>query len=321
MKFRKYKEAKSHMGVDAFVKVAQMYSWCELDVRRKLNAAGLHVLPANFYSAVPTVEEVESSFEYTEDEPPYLLDSVFGAERMRGFLAEIQQYAAEFDPPEEGDSEDPSGFFWMNATFSYSDAMASYCILRYLKPRRVLEIGSGFSTLVALQALERNGSGEILCVEPYPQPYLKKRTDLAELIEEPVQSLSPTFFREALRDGDVLFIDSTHTVKLGSDCLHLYLRVLPQLTADLMIHVHDVFLPEASPKSWALEHHIYWTEQYLLLALLIGNPDFDVCFGSNYHKVVNPGLLAKFMGGKADSGGGSFWFRKRKVGGGPTASR
>ena len=131
---------------------------------------------------------------------------------------------------------------------------------------------------------------------------------MRELIRKPVQQVSVEFFDAMLEDGDILFIDSTHTVKTGSDCLYLYLKVLPALRNRVIVHVHDVFLPDAMPQSWALEKQIYWTEQYLLLAYLLDNPRTTVWFGSHYHLLQHPGNLADFMYGRAGAGGGSFWF-------------
>ncbi|MCB9888226.1 MAG: class I SAM-dependent methyltransferase [Planctomycetes bacterium] len=296
-----------------FVHKAQELQWCDPAVRRRLNQAGLHVLPANFYSTVPTVDEVEESFEYAGDRLPYLTDALFDRAAMGAFLDSLMPFSAEFEPPAEGEPDHGTEYFWGSPNFGHSDAMAYYCVIRLLKPKRIVEVGAGHSTLVAIQALRRNGVGRVVCVEPFPRPFLRTLGGLGEidLVEEPVQTLQPSWFDEQLGDGDVLFIDSTHTVKAGSDCLHLYLRVLPALRRRLMIHAHDIFLPEAYPQEWAKKLHIYWTEQYLLMALLLGNDEYTVKFGSNYHRLCSPQQLEQLMAGKALAGGGSFWFTKQ----------
>jgi hypothetical protein len=108
----------------------------------------------------------------------------------------------------------------------------------------------------------------------------------------------------------VLFIDSTHTVKTGGDCVHIYLRLLPALRREVLVHAHDIFLPHGMPRDWLMRHY-YWTEQYLLLALLTDNPRARVLYGSAYHERYNPGPLTELMGGKYGAGGGSLWFRYR----------
>ena len=144
---------------------------------------------------------------------------------MQAFLRALLPYADDFAPPQDGDPEAPTSFFWNNPAFSYSDAMAYYCILRHLRPRRVIEVGSGFSTLVAAQALRDNCTraedgdsiGRILCVEPFPMPFLRRIPEISNLREERAQDVPASFFAETLEAGDVLFIDSTHVVKTGSD--------------------------------------------------------------------------------------------------------
>jgi len=275
------------------------------------NAAGLHVLPANFYSTVPSVDEVNESFEQLGEEVPYLDPEVFDADEMVAFLDQIDRYGAEFDMPKTSPTVPNLGdFYWDNGAFSFSDALAYYSIIRDRKPNRIIEVGCGFSTLVAAEALARNGTGELICVEPYPMPFLRDHPGISELVETPVQSLPPGWFDERLEDGDIFFIDSTHTVKIGSDCLHLYLRVLPALRSKLLVHAHDIFLPFGFPPEWALDLHCYWTEQYLLMAFLVQNPLWKVRFGSYYHHILNPERLDSFMRGKCERGGSSFWFEK-----------
>ena len=183
-------------------------------------------------------------------------------------------------------------------------AYAAPEIHRYLQ-----DGGSGFSTLVARQAVERNGAGRIVSIEPFPRPWLRDLKGV-EVLEAPAEGFSSDFFNDRLADGDILFIDSTHTVKTGSDCLHLYLRVLPRLESDLAIHVHDVFLPYGMPRRWELDLHLHWTEQHLLLAYLIGNRRTRLLFASNFALNRLAGELAAFMHGRHPVGGGSFWFRQ-----------
>jgi hypothetical protein len=281
--------------------------------RRGLQEFKINIVPATFYSDIPTLAELDSSFEFECPNGPYNSPKVFDRPRLEKFLAAIAEYADEFDPPVEGDPKNPEGFFWRNPAFSFSDAMAYYCVLRYLKPEHVLEVGSGFSTLVVLRALEKNGRGKLSCIEPFPLPWLAALKDRLTLHVQPVQSFESGFFNENLADGDILFIDSTHTVKAGSDCLHLYLRILPEIRSDVTVHVHDIWLPFALDRA-QVTRHAYWTEQYLLYAYLLENPRTTVLYGSRYHYYFNKPQLDKFMCGRWNSGGGSFWFSQRGTG-------
>lgn len=276
--------------------------------RRVLNDAGVHLTRANFYSSLPSLREIAESFEYAEGPPPYDDSSVFDPAHMRTFLQDLMPFAAEFTPPADGDVDAPKGFFWNNPAFSFADAMAYWCMLRRFRPATVLEVGSGFSTLIACEAVRRNGTGRVVCVEPFPKPWLGQLP--IELVQRRAQDLDLAFFHGHLEPGSVLFLDSTHTVKTGSDCLHLYLRILPRLDRHLYVHVHDIFLPAGYPRAWLEERDVHWTEQYLLLALLLGNPSLRVLFGSNYHALHNRAMLDAFLGGRTRSGGGSFWFER-----------
>ncbi|HJQ39088.1 MAG TPA: class I SAM-dependent methyltransferase [Thermoanaerobaculia bacterium] len=269
--------------------------WADPATREPLQRDGVNVLPVNFYSNSPSIEEIRESFEYREH-APYLDERLFDGPSMLSLLAELQPFANEFTPGAE---------FWSNSQFSFSDALAYYSFIRKYRPQTIVEIGSGFSTLVALEAVKRNGFGRIICVEPYPRDFLRNAN--VELVQQPAQSV--TDLNEWLTsDGDFLFIDSTHTVKTGSDCLHIYLRLLPKLQRRTIVHAHDIFLPFGLPQEWLLHKQIFWTEQYLLLALLTDNPRARVLWGSAYLQGFHNDALTRWMDGKSMAGGGSFWF-------------
>ncbi len=287
--------------------ILQRLAWADKETRAKVQQFGVNVLPINFYSNTPSIEEIEASYEYTVDQPPYLNAQLFGAGKFRQTLEQILKFSTGFSPPLDGDPKNCQKFFWNNGQFGQSDAMSYYCFIRMVRPSTIVEIGSGFSTLVALEAIEQNGIGAIHCIEPFPRDFIK-RNDCITLHNVKAQAIDPEFLNDVLRDNDILFIDSTHTVKTGSDCLHIYLRLLPEIRRNIFVHVHDVFLPFGMPKEWLLNLQIFWTEQYLLLAFLIDNPKASVLYGSQYNAVVNSSLMENLMGGKCPIGGSSFWF-------------
>lgn len=295
---------------NAALPVMQKLLWGEQQDRERLQDLGLNLIPVNFYSNTPSIAETFSAFEYTEAEPPYLNCGIFDPHALRAQLLDLIPYAADFAPAVVGDFDTCRSYFWKNGQFTCSDASAYYAYIRRLRPNNIVEIGSGFSSLIALEALAKNGHGRLHCIEPFPRPFI---TALAAegaltLHAQRAQALTAERLNALLDDGDILFIDSTHTVKTGSDCLHIYLRLLPHITKNIMVHVHDVFLPFALPRHWALEHQIYWTEQYLLLALMIENPRTRLLYGSAYHKHFNDDLLTALMHGRSESRGASFWF-------------
>ena len=287
--------------------ILQRMMWADAATREQIQAYGVNVLPVNFYSNTPSFEDIKNSFEYTEAEPPYLSEQLFDQAVLSRTLQELTEYSQEFKPVVEGDETNCTNFFWRNGQFSYSDAMAYYCFIRKLKPKTVLEIGSGFSTLIAVEAVKRNNNGKIICVEPFPRPFLERSSDVA-LVQRRAQEITRDYLNDTLQDGDILFIDSTHTVKTGSDCLHIYLRLLPFIERNIHVHVHDVFLPFGMPMDWLLNKQIFWTEQYLLLALITDNPKAKVTFGSTYNNKYNHEALTKMMNDRFQPGGGSLWF-------------
>lgn len=278
-------------------------------LRAALESAGVCLVPSGYYYPVPTLQDIEESFEYREPRP-FFDGALFDKDALARNLRALLPFAREFDPPTEGDCEEPDGYHWGASTFSDADAMAYYCMLRRARPRRVVEVGAGFSTLIATQALGVNGRGRVLCVDPEPPGFLAGRPGVT-LLREKAQDLNPGFFNRHLKDGDVLFIDSTHTVKTGSDVVHLYLRVLPRLTSRVLVHVHDVFFPRPLPKPWLLERHLYWGEPYLLYAYLLDNPRVRVLFGSTLNRLLHRRLLEQLMQGKSGAGGASLWFELR----------
>lgn len=286
------------------VALAKRALWGPQDVREKIQNQGLNVVPASFYSPIPSLKELAAGFENTTDATgPYDDGKLFLRIRIEEFIDSLVDYASEFHPPIDAAAAGNDAFHWQNPAFSRLDAMAYYCILRHFRPKRVVEVGAGFSTLVADEALRKNGSGEIIIIEPYPKSFLTRLGSVSSIIERPVQSIPAPEMIRLVEDCDVWFIDSTHTVKAGSDCLFLYLKVMPYLESPVLCHSHDIFLPYGMPLRWITDLHIYWTEQYLLQAYLLDNPKAQVLFGSNY---VHRHLLEqakRMMSGRFEPGG------------------
>jgi len=299
----------SEKELKTLIRLAKKILWSDSKARKILQDNKVNIIPANFYSDIPLIDEVNASFEYREADSEIYNSGVFNKKNISGFIDEICGYSCEFTPPLEGDRENPSGFFWGNPAFSYSDAMAYYCVIRHFKPERILEIGSGFSTLVANQALVKNGKGKLTLIEPYPRKFLDNLECVETIIESFVQDIPVAEMVGLVESADIWFIDSTHTVKVGSDCLYIYLLIMPQISKDIIIHSHDIHLPYGLPKNQVLDKHIYWTEQYLLYAYMLDNPKIDILFSSAYANKSLPDSLDNLMGGKYPRGGASIWYK------------
>lgn len=171
------------------------------------------------------------------------------------------------------------GYQMWNGLYQAGDAEILYSLVRRLKPRRILEVGSGWSTVITAAACERNAEEgcetSFVSVDPEPRlPLDRPLPGLTELERRDCRSLGLDRFLE-LGDGDVLFIDTTHVVKLGGEVNWLLLDVLPRLRPGVYVQIHDVHLPYEYPRL-VLEFGGHMNEQYLVHALLIGNPGWEV---------------------------------------------
>lgn len=295
--------------LNQLVSLAKRVLWSPPEVRKKLQDQTINITPANFYSDIPLIDDIENSFEYRSPNSEIYNSGLFDQETICKFIDNLSVYSTEFSPPEDGDRENPEEYFWKNPAFSYSDAMSYYCVLRHFKPNHIIEIGSGFSTFIADQAIKKNEKGKITLIEPYPKSFLKRLESVDNIIETFVQDIPIPEIVQLVESSDVWFIDSTHTVKIGSDCLYIYLKVMPEISKDIIVHAHDVYLPFGMPKKNALEKQIYWTEQYLLYAYMLDNPKIEILFGSAYVNRIIPSAMKKLMLNKYPGGGGSIWYK------------
>jgi predicted O-methyltransferase YrrM len=175
----------------------------------------------------------------------------------------------------------PERFSFANDYFTSPDAEVLYAMVRLHRPRQIIEVGSGHSTLLFRQAItDGQLPTRLLSIDPDPRREIAQSAD--EVIRERVETLDAGAVFSRLRRNDILFIDSSHEIKLGNDVLYLFLNVLPSLHDGVIVHLHDIFLPFEYPKNWMVEHRWTWTEQYLLQALLQGSSDFEVLWAGHY---------------------------------------
>lgn len=205
-------------------------------------------------------------------------------------------------------------FHFGNGSFESGDAEFLYQLIRARKPRRIYEIGSGYSTLMAIRAVTRNRledeayECEHVCIEPYEMPWLEATE--VRVLREKVEDVDPAFFG-ALEENDLLFIDSSHVIRPQGDVLVEYLQLLPTLAPGVIVHVHDIFSPRDYLDSWLKEEVKLWNEQYLLEAFLTHNEQWEVIGALNYLHHLHPEELSRvapFL--TADREPGSFYIRR-----------
>lgn len=201
-------------------------------------------------------------------------------------------------------------FYWNNPAIGACDASIYYSMIRYFKPKHCIEIGSGYSTLLAARAAKLNNTTEFEAIEPYPFEWLEQIENLSRLTKSKIQDVPLEYF-DKLEENDILFVDNSHVCKVGSDVNHIILRILPRLKAGVIIHFHDIFLPFEIAKSWVKEKALFWNEQYLLQALLIGGDSYKTILPVHYLSRYDSSILEAVTGCKPEVfGGGSYWIKK-----------
>jgi hypothetical protein len=173
-------------------------------------------------------------------------------------------------------------------------------------------VGAGFSSLVSAQAALRNAHTELICIEPYPSVIQKEGfPGLTSLIPKKVQEVELNYFEE-LDTGDILFIDSSHVVKIGGDVNYLFLEVIPRLKPGVLVHVHDIFLPMEYRRDWIIDELRFWSEQYLLQAFLTFNSAYEVLLCNSYLGYRHRDEMQATFPNSPWWGGGSFWMRRKR---------
>jgi predicted O-methyltransferase YrrM len=260
--------------------------------------------PGAFYSPVVNAAEILSEPDVSRVWPDEVADPPGIDVRAAAQLALLDELATYRFAPAPADPEpryDPG-----NDQFPPQDAALLYAMVRHLAPRRMIEVGSGWSTTVTAAAVRDGNLGtELTCIEPYPRDFLRSIGAIHQLRQEKVEH-TPLALFEALEAGDVLFIDSSHVVKTGSDVVHQLLEVVPRLADGVIVHVHDIFIPADYPQPW-VRAGFNWTEQYLLQAFLIGNERASVLAMNHWLSLRHPDAVRKAFG-PVDLDGSSVWF-------------
>ncbi len=271
------------------------------------------VPPGHFYSAIPSLGYVHQHAARLFGDPPGHLPAIeLREDRQLELLRSFQRYYDEQPFPET--RTPPRRYWFENGAYSYSDALFLYCMVRHLRPRRIVEVGSGHSSCVTLDTNELFFGGQVACtfVEPYPELLnsLLRPGDASRItvLSSGVQSVDLAVF-DALEANDILFIDSTHVSKIGSDVNHLFFEVLPRLARGVHVHLHDVFFPFEYPRAW-IEEGRTWTEAYLLRAFLMFNSGFEIVLFNTFLEHFHADWFAEHMPLCLRNPGGSIWLRR-----------
>lgn len=265
---------------------------------------GYHIRPIHYYEPLPDFRSLtEDRIQRRRSYPA--ID--FRWDNQLALLSELARYHDELIKLD---------FDFDNDYFSGFDAAVYYSLIRRLRPQRIIEIGGGYSTRIASKALAANGSGNLTCIEPFPEARLTQADLSVEVIAKPVEEIDLEFFA-CLKANDILFIDSSHTVKFGSDVCYELLEILPSLAPGVWIHVHDIFFPHDYSAEWLLKRRLALNEQYLLEGFLAFNSEFRVALSNHWLSLDQTTVMDKVwpasqLNGSQPTSCSSFWFHRKK---------
>jgi Methyltransferase domain len=275
--------------------------------------------PGHFYSPIPDLDDVrrrEAAIFRSVDEPLEAIDL-----REPSQLALLRDLEAPCAEQPWGDRpRDGLRYGFDNPNFQQGEALVLLGLLRLRRPRRVIEIGSGWSSCALLDVNERFLDGKVRCtfVEPYPELLRELvRGEALDVRAQPAQDVGLDVFDELGRD-DMLIVDSTHVTKAGSDVNRIVFEVLPRLAPGVLVHVHDIYHGFQYPRKWVYEGRA-WNEAYLMRAFLMFNATWQIEFFNSFIAGRHPDAFAASLPPAAQNAGSSLWLRRRGDAGGLTA--
>ena len=275
----------------------------------------LNYEPGHYYSPIPDMDYIVDNSNRIFDFKRRSTKGVNLNDKEQLLMLEIiSEYEKEI--PFTDEQNDKLRFYYKNEFYAYGDAVVNFAMMRHFKPKRIIEVGSGFSSACMLDTSDNflHERVQFTFIEPYADRLksLLKVEDKHKyrIIEAPVQSIDPSEF-EVLAENDILFIDSSHVVKTGSDVEYIFTEILPVLNPGVIIHFHDIHYPFEYPKDWVYEGRA-WNEMYFLKAFLQYNDTFSIVYFNAYMKTVYEKLVREKTPVFSKNCGGGIWLRRIK---------
>lgn len=270
--------------------------------------------PGHYYSPIVLVDDLSKHEHniWNKSETYGITGINLNTENQIDLINNLSMYYCEIQYSSE--KQKNLRYYYENGFYSYTDGIVLYSMIRHFKPNRIIEIGSGFSSALMLDVnqLYFNHSINLTFIEPYPNRLYslisnKDKTN-TNIIESKLQSIPIEVF-EKLETGDILFVDSSHIVKTGSDVNYIIFDILPNLKRGVLIHFHDIFYPFEYPKKWVFGGR-NWNENYFLQAFLMYNNNFEIKLFSDYihkhHKDAFRNMPLTYK-----STGGNLWLERK----------
>ncbi|MCB9799922.1 MAG: class I SAM-dependent methyltransferase [Candidatus Omnitrophica bacterium] len=289
-------------------------------MEQNLHVYWLPVPPGHFDSPIPNMDDIAQmkSNEAKELLGKYdLLDVPWHSDTAKQLFLSLYSLHPDFD--RDIVKSRINRYSFENIYFSGMDAFVLYALIRSKKPKRIFEVGSGYSSALIMDTVEKyydvNESFRLVCIDPFAER-LKEQIgqptgEQIKIMEQRIQDIDPKMFKE-LESGDFLFVDSSHVAKAGSDINHIFFHILPLLAKGVWVHFHDIFWPFTYPEAWFTQGR-FWSEVYFLRAFLQNNDTFYACLSNDYilqlaamNKIVEE--MPEFL--KHDAS--SFWIEKIK---------
>lgn len=268
----------------------------------------------HYYSTIVEVDEIKKRADTIwrhED-----VDGIAGIDlNTAGQVDLISRFSAYYrEMPFGKEKREGVRYYFENRFYSYTDAILLYAMIRHYRPTQIIEAGSGFSSAVMLDTNERFFDNRIRLtfIEPYTERLesllTEKDRSATTIIKRNAQSVPLAVFEE-LNAGDMLFIDSTHVAKTGSDVNYILFEILPRLKSGVLIHFHDIFYPFEYPRDWVFNGR-NWNEVYFLKAFLMYNTTFEIKLFSHYLHKHHPNVF-EAMPLCYRNHGGNLWIAKK----------
>ncbi len=282
---------------------------------RNLTAVKLFVPPGHFYS--PVVDQREADLHLRRLEAAPIPASLPGIALDRDAMVATWNALLPFmvSIPFSAHKDPAWRYAFENENYSWGDGTMLHAMLRWRRPRRLVEVGCGWSSACTLDTVERylGNACDITFIEPFPALLRNTLGDAAtrvRIIETPVQQVPLELFT-SLGPGDILFIDSTHVLRTGSDVWFELSEILPRLAPGVLVHLHDMFWPFEYPRPWAVDENRSWNELYAVRAFLCGNSGFRILMFNDYLARFETELLTRTCPAFMRNPGGALWLERR----------
>lgn len=270
--------------------------------------------PGHFYSPIPNPSEVEKDQDVIWGALSHEVEGVdLNREGQLDLFEKLKGFYGDLPFPETKSKD--FRYYYENPAYSYSDAIILFCMMRQVQPRRIIEVGSGFSSCLMMDTndLFFHGKIDLSFIEPYPQLLYSLISDQdrnrIKVIPTRLQDVDLAEF-DGLEENDILFIDSTHVSKINSDVNYIFFKLLPRLRRGVYIHIHDVFYPFEYPRHWVYEGRA-WNEDYILRAFLQYNHAFKITLFSTFLEHFHEDAFRDYMPLCLENRGGCIWLQKQ----------